>query len=51
VQVKKAHERSHHRSAEINRHSLRDGFTVSFVLAPETGLFASVTREIMISQA
>jgi hypothetical protein len=39
---KKAHERSHHRSAAIIRHSLRDGFTVSFVLAPETGFVVSV---------
>jgi hypothetical protein len=29
---------SHHRSAKTVRHSLRDGVTVSFVLAPETGL-------------
>src|ERR1700722_9966916 len=29
---------SHHRFADTVRHSLRDGFTVSFVLAPETGL-------------
>jgi hypothetical protein len=29
---------SHYRFTEINRHSLHDGFTVSFVLAPETGL-------------
>src|SRR6516164_2589016 len=35
----KAHERSHHRYAETIRHSLRDGFTVSFVLSPETWLF------------
>jgi hypothetical protein len=40
--VRKAHERSHHRSAAIIRHSLRDGFTVSFVLAPETGFVVSV---------
>jgi hypothetical protein len=33
---------SHHRFAETFRHSLRDGFTVSFVLAPETGLVVSV---------
>jgi len=38
VRKQEAHERSHHRSAETNRHSPRDGFTVSFVLAPETGL-------------
>jgi hypothetical protein len=30
---------SHHRSAATIRHSLHDGFTGSFVLAPETGLF------------
>jgi len=30
--MKKAHERSHHRFARQRRHSLRDGFTVSFVL-------------------
>src|SRR6516164_5436314 len=35
----KAHERSHHRYAETIRHSLRDGFTVSFALSPETWLF------------
>jgi hypothetical protein len=29
----KAHERSHHRFAETFRHSLHDGFTVSFVLS------------------
>jgi hypothetical protein len=28
----------HHRSAETSRHSLRGVFTVSLVLAPETGL-------------
>jgi hypothetical protein len=38
MQMKKAYERSRHRFAETFRHSLRDGFTVSFVLAPETGL-------------
>jgi len=37
VQMKKAHEHSHHRYNAIIRHSLRDGFTGSFVLAPETG--------------
>jgi hypothetical protein len=39
VRMKKAHERSHYRYAETIRHSLRDGFTVSFVLSPETWLF------------
>jgi len=34
----KAHERSHRELAETIRHSPRDGFTVSFALAPETGL-------------
>jgi hypothetical protein len=29
---------SHHRSSRITRHSLRDGFTVSFALSPETWL-------------
>jgi hypothetical protein len=38
VRMKKAHEQSHHRYAETFRHSLRDGFTVSFALSPETGL-------------
>jgi hypothetical protein len=28
-----------HRFTGLNRHSLRDGFTVSFVLSPVTGLF------------
>jgi hypothetical protein len=35
----KAHKQSHHRYAETTRHSLRDGFTVCFVLSPVTGLF------------
>ena len=38
VQVREAHERSHHGYTGINRHSLRDGFTVSFVLSSGTGL-------------
>ena len=33
MRMKKAYERSHHRFAETFRHSLRDGFTVSFVLS------------------
>ena len=38
VRMKKAHEHSHHRFAETIRHSLRDGFTVSFELSPVIGL-------------
>jgi len=38
VRKVKAHKHSHHRLAETFRHSLRDGFTVSFVVSPETGL-------------
>ncbi|HXP64777.1 MAG TPA: hypothetical protein VN815_04805 [Steroidobacteraceae bacterium] len=34
-----------HRFTGLNRHSLRNGFTVSFVLSPVTGLFATVTPE------
>jgi hypothetical protein len=34
VQVKKAHERSHHRYTAINRHSLRDGFNGLFRALP-----------------
>jgi hypothetical protein len=37
--MKKAHERSHHRNNQFNRLSPRNGFTVSFVLSPVTGLF------------
>jgi hypothetical protein len=32
-----------HRFTGLNRHSLRNGFTVSFVLSPVTGLFVTVT--------
>ena len=35
---KRAHEHSHHGHTGISRHSLRNGFTVSFVLSPVTGL-------------
>ena len=38
VRRMKAHKNSHHRLAETFRHSLRDGFTASFVLSPGTGL-------------
>jgi hypothetical protein len=38
VRKEKSTRVSHHRSAETIRHSLRDGFTVSFVVSPETGL-------------
>jgi hypothetical protein len=38
VQRVKAHKRSYHRYAETFRHSPRDGFTVSFVISPVTGL-------------
>ncbi|HET7490416.1 MAG TPA: hypothetical protein VFK01_00925, partial [Bradyrhizobium sp.] len=38
VQEMKAHKRSHHRYAETFRHSLHDGFTVSFALSPVIGL-------------
>jgi hypothetical protein len=31
-----------HRFTGLNRHSLRDGFTASFVLSPVTGLIATV---------
>jgi hypothetical protein len=39
AQLKKHTSLSHHRYTAINRHSLRDGFTVSFVLSPVIGLF------------
>jgi hypothetical protein len=42
-----AHE--HTGSAEAIRHSLRDGFTVSFVLSPVTGFVATVAREKLAS--
>jgi len=38
VKTKTTHEFSHHRLAETFRHSLRDGFTVSFALFPVIGL-------------
>jgi hypothetical protein len=38
MQKKKAYEHSHHGHAEFTRHSLRGGFTVSFVLSPVIGL-------------
>jgi hypothetical protein len=34
-----------HRFTGLNRHSLRGGFTVSFVLSPVTGSFATVIPE------
>jgi hypothetical protein len=34
-----------HRFTGLNRHSLRNGFTVSFVLSPVTGLIATVVPE------
>ena len=34
--------RQSHRFTGLNRHSLRDGFTVSFVLSPVTGFLATV---------
>jgi len=39
---KKTHEGRATGSPETHRHSLRDGFTVSFVLSPEIGLVVSV---------
>ena len=38
VQMKKAHELSHHRFAETIRHSLRDGFTVYLAVSLVIGL-------------
>jgi hypothetical protein len=38
-EMKKAHERSHHRFAGFTQHSLRNGFTAYFALSPVTGLF------------
>jgi hypothetical protein len=38
VQLKKAHERSHHGHTGITRHSPRNGFTAYFVLSPAIGL-------------
>jgi len=39
TQRKKAYERSHHRLAETIRHSLHDGFTVSFVISSVSRAF------------
>src|SRR5581483_11871026 len=39
---KKTHEGRATGSPDMHRHSLRDGFTVSFVLSPEIGLVVSV---------
>jgi hypothetical protein len=39
VQIKNAHERSHHGHTGLTRHSPRDGFTAYNVLSPVTGLF------------
>ena len=39
-----------YRAAEAIRHSLRNGFTVSFVLSPVTGCFATVIPEKLASQ-
>jgi hypothetical protein len=38
VQMKKAHERSHHGHTGTTRHSPRNGFTAYFVLSPVTML-------------
>src|ERR1700730_16091664 len=38
VQIKKAHERSHHGHTGNTRHSPRNGFTAYIVLSPVTGL-------------
>ena len=40
---------SHHRFSQINRHSLRDGFTGLYVISPGTGL--SCPRHCTISLA
>ena len=37
-ELKKAHERGHHRYAGFTRHSLRNGFTAYSALSPVTGL-------------
>ena len=47
---RRAHELEVTTGTANHRHSLRDGFTVSFVLSPETGLFVSVACAI-VSQA
>ena len=39
VQSKKAHERNHHRYAELVRPSLRNGFNAYSALSPVNGLF------------
>jgi hypothetical protein len=44
VQNKKAHEHSHHGHAGYTRHSLRNGFTVSFVIFPVIGLLSPSPR-------
>jgi hypothetical protein len=49
VSCKKARGR-HHRFTGFNRHSLHNGFTVSFVLSPVTGLIATVIPEKLASQ-
>ncbi len=44
----KAHERSHHRSTGITRHSPRNGFTAYFVLSPaRSGLFVTVISRLL----
>jgi hypothetical protein len=49
-EMKKAHERSHHRYTAINRHSPRDGFNAYSVLSPVTGLFCHRHRRIYSRQ-
>jgi len=39
VQMKKAHEHSHHGHTGTTRHSPRNGFTAYFALSPVTTLF------------
>jgi len=41
---------SHHRSTEITRHSLRNGFTAYFVLSPVIGLFCHRHRRSCLHQ-
>src|SRR6266478_5146893 len=44
----KAHERSHHRSTGLTRHSPRNGFTAYFVLSPaRSGLFVTVISRLL----
>ena len=38
-QNEKAYEKVHHRYAATSRHSLRNGFTVSFVISPVSMTF------------